>query len=88
MVCSKSDSSYYVKGVIFKCYDVCRYANLFCKAKQVQDIHASKWYQEFRIEAFGTELGCGVYTNSFASLCITYDVTTSIRQDGKSLWST
>jgi hypothetical protein len=31
---------------------------------------------EVRIEAFETELGCGVYTNSFASLCITYDVTT------------
>jgi predicted glycosyltransferase involved in capsule biosynthesis len=40
---------------------------------------------EVRIEAFGTELGCGVYTNSFASLCIRYDVTTSIRQDDKSL---
>jgi energy-coupling factor transporter transmembrane protein EcfT len=40
---------------------------------------------EVRITAFGTELGCSVYTKSFASLCITYNVTTSIRQDDKSL---
>ncbi len=72
------DSSYYVKVVYSNVMMFVDMQTCFAKLNKFKTYMQVIGIKnlEVRIEAFETELGCGVYTNSFASLCRTYDVTT------------